>query len=91
MKRVDFSIILMSLLVGMLVFASGVKLSIAVGGVYIRADGSIDPPTAPMQRDGDVYTLTRALFMSFSYASRKSLLLTAEYSLMTKSVCLILV
>jgi len=28
------------------------------GTVYIRADGSIDPPDAPIQRDGDVYTLT---------------------------------
>ena len=26
--------------------------------IYIRADGSIDPPTASMQRDGDLYTLT---------------------------------
>ena len=26
--------------------------------IYIRADGSIDPPTAPIQRDGDTYTLT---------------------------------
>jgi parallel beta-helix repeat protein len=26
--------------------------------IYIRADGSIAPPTAPMQRDGDAYTLT---------------------------------
>jgi parallel beta-helix repeat protein len=29
-----------------------------VGGtIYIRADGSVDPPTAPIQRDGDTYTL----------------------------------
>jgi parallel beta-helix repeat protein len=28
------------------------------GTVYIRADGSIDPPSAPMQRNGNVYTLT---------------------------------
>jgi parallel beta-helix repeat protein len=26
--------------------------------IYIRADGSIDPPTAPIQRDGSVYTFT---------------------------------
>jgi len=30
----------------------------AGGTIYIRADGSIDPPTAPIQRDGDQYTLT---------------------------------
>jgi len=28
------------------------------GTAYIRADGSIDPPTAPIDRDGDLYTLT---------------------------------
>lgn len=26
--------------------------------IYIRADGSIDPSTAPIQRNGDLYTLT---------------------------------
>ena len=31
----------------------------AVGGtIYIKADGSVDPPTAPIQRNGDLYTLT---------------------------------
>jgi len=30
----------------------------ANGTIYIRADGSIDPPTAPIQRNGDVYILT---------------------------------
>jgi parallel beta-helix repeat protein len=30
----------------------------AEGTIYIRADGSIDPPTAPIQRSGDVYALT---------------------------------
>jgi parallel beta-helix repeat protein len=29
-----------------------------VRAIYIRADGSIDPPTAPIQRVGNVYTLT---------------------------------
>jgi len=28
------------------------------GTIYIRADGSIDPPTAPIQRNGDIYILT---------------------------------
>lgn len=30
----------------------------ASGTIYIRADGSVDPPTAPIQRNGDIYTLT---------------------------------
>ena len=30
----------------------------AIGTIYIRTDGSIDPATAPIQRNGDLYTLT---------------------------------
>jgi parallel beta-helix repeat protein len=30
----------------------------ASGTIYIKADGSIDPPTAPIQRDGDSYRVT---------------------------------
>ena len=49
---------LATLLVGMLALASGVHAVKASGTIYIRADGSIDPPTAPIQRNGNVYTLT---------------------------------
>jgi parallel beta-helix repeat protein len=28
------------------------------GTIYIRADGSIDPPTAPIQRNGNIYNFT---------------------------------
>lgn len=34
----------------------------AGGTIYIRADGSIDPATAPIERDGDVYTLTGYIY-----------------------------
>ena len=30
----------------------------ASGTIYIKTDGSIDPPTAPIQRNGGLYTLT---------------------------------
>jgi parallel beta-helix repeat protein len=30
----------------------------AEGTIYIRADGSIDPPAAPIQQNGDIYTFT---------------------------------
>ena len=44
---------------GVLIWALKVPTAKAwTGTVYIRADGSIDPPTAPIQRNGDVYTLT---------------------------------
>jgi len=34
------------------------------GTIYIRADGEIDPPTAPIQRDGDLYTFTANIYDS---------------------------
>jgi len=30
--------------------------------IYIRADGSIDPPTAPVRRDGNTYTFTSDIY-----------------------------
>lgn len=30
--------------------------------IHIRADGSVDPPTAPIQRNGDLYTLTDNIY-----------------------------
>jgi len=32
--------------------------------IYIRVDGSVDPPTAPIQRNGDLYTLTDDVYTS---------------------------
>ena len=57
-KTILFGLVLTMLSVGMLALASGVHAVKASGTAYIRADGSIDPPTAPIQRNGNVYTLT---------------------------------
>ena len=46
------------LLIGMLTLAFNIQPVKASGTIYIWADGSIDPPTAPIERDGDLYTLT---------------------------------
>jgi len=44
----------------------GVLLNVSVvwgsGTIYIRADGSIDPPTAPIQRNGDIYIFTSNIY-----------------------------
>jgi parallel beta-helix repeat protein len=46
-------------LAGTLITAFPVLTSQAAGNtIYIRADGSIDPPSAPIQRVDEVYTLT---------------------------------
>jgi parallel beta-helix repeat protein len=39
----------------------------AIGMIYIRAGGSVDPPTAPIERDGDVYTLTDNITTMHAY------------------------
>jgi len=44
------------LLISMLISAINIQLVKASGPIYIRADGSVDPPTAPIQRNEDIYT-----------------------------------
>jgi parallel beta-helix repeat protein len=44
------------LLTGMLTLAVSIQPVRAY--IYIESDGSIDPPTAPIERDGDTYTFT---------------------------------
>jgi len=46
------------ILVGILTLTFNVPSVKATGTIYIRGDGSIDPHTAPIQQDGDVYTFT---------------------------------
>jgi hypothetical protein len=56
-KRTVASLITVLLLVGSFVFLLQIHHANAAGTIYIRADGTIDPPTAPVQREGDLYTL----------------------------------
>jgi len=59
LKREALSgLILTLLLLGLLSLAFNIQRVRANGTIYIRPDGNIDPPTAPIRRDGDVYTLT---------------------------------
>jgi len=46
------------LLIGFLMSAVNIQPVEASGTIYIKTDGSIDPPTAPIQRNGGLYTLT---------------------------------
>ena len=54
--RLGSAIMLVVLLPSMLAFVN-VKLVKATGTIYIKADGSVDPPDAPVQRAGNIYTL----------------------------------
>jgi len=40
------------------VVTGSVRLVVAQGKIYFRSDGSVDPPTASIQRDGNIYTFT---------------------------------
>ena len=44
--------------------SSSIHQAATDGTVYIRTDGSVDPSTAPIQRDGDKYTLTDNVYES---------------------------
>jgi len=58
MKRTVSAILLVILLTSMMYSAFKTIPAEAAGTIYIRADGSIDPPTAPIRRDGNIYTFT---------------------------------
>jgi parallel beta-helix repeat protein len=59
-RRFVSGVILALILIGMLTLMSNVRHAKGewTGTVYIRADGCIDPLDAPIQRNGDIYTLT---------------------------------
>ena len=61
-RKAVSGIMLTLLLIGMLTLAFNIQPAKASGMIYIRADGSVDPPTAPIERDGDLYTLTDDIF-----------------------------
>jgi parallel beta-helix repeat protein len=53
---------LILLLIGMLTLAFDIQPVEANGTIYIRPDGSIDPPAAPIQRIGNVYRFTDDIY-----------------------------
>ena len=58
MRKISAGIILVLLLTGMLALAIDIRQVKASGTIYIRADGSIDPPTTPISTPDNVaYTL----------------------------------
>ena len=56
--RAVSGIMLTLFMFSMLTLAFNIQPVRAIGTIYIRADGSIEPSTAPIQRNGDLYTLT---------------------------------
>ncbi len=65
MERDATSRIMLTLLLTItLTLAFNVQLSEASGTIYITANGKVDPPTAPIQRDKNVYTFTDNIYDS---------------------------
>ena len=62
MKGLTASDIMLILLTGMLALPFNIQTVGAKATIYIRSDGGVDPPTAPIQRDGDVYTFTGNIY-----------------------------
>jgi len=56
-KKIHSGMMLTLLLISMLTLAFNIQPVKASGTIYIRSDGSIEPLTAPIERDGDIYTL----------------------------------
>jgi len=64
-KRIASGIVLTLLFIVMLALAFNVQpVKTEPGTIYIRADGSVDPSTAPIQRDGDIYTFIGNIYES---------------------------
>ena len=57
-KRALSGLVIVVLIISTIVFAFKIQPARAEGTVYIRADGSVDPPTAPIQPNGSIYTFT---------------------------------
>ncbi|MGD0496456.1 MAG: NosD domain-containing protein [Candidatus Bathyarchaeia archaeon] len=67
LKRAVSGIILTLLLTGMLTLAFNIQPVKASGTIYIRADGSVDPPDAPITTlDNVTYTLTENINITSS-------------------------
>ncbi len=62
--RLVSSLLFLILLMGLSFLIVKIERVEAAGTIYIRADGSIDPPTVPIQRDGNVYTFTGNVYDS---------------------------
>lgn len=63
MKKIVSGIMLALLITGVLVTFNTQSVK-ASGTIYIRADGSVDPPTAPISKDATTYTLTADIYDS---------------------------
>jgi len=75
MSRKLLLLMFLALMIGTLNLASRVEKAEASGTIYIRPDGSIDPPLAPIQCNGSIYTLTNDVTSSEIRIMRNNIVL----------------
>jgi len=81
-KKTVSAITLTLLLTGMLTLAFNIKPVKASGTIYIRADGSVDPPTAPISSvDNVTYTFTSNVNDSIAVEKNNTVIDGAGYTL----------
>jgi parallel beta-helix repeat protein len=80
MKRKVVTMLVLSLLATSMLFAF-VNAQPPLPTIYIKEDGSVDPPTAPIQRDGDIYTFTGDAFARFNIQRANIIIDGAGYTL----------
>jgi len=80
-RKTVSGIMLTLLLIGMLTLAFNIQPVKARGTIYIRPNGSVDPPTAPIQRDGDIYTFTDNIYDSIVIERSNIIINGAGYTL----------
>lgn len=75
-------------LIGMLTLAFNIQPVKSNGTIYIRADGGVDPPTAPIQRDGYTYTFTDNIYENSIVIERDNIVLDGNGYTLEGSVSL---
>ena len=81
MKKIVSVTIITILITSMLVSAFKIPPAQASGTIYIKADGSIDPPTASIQRDGNLYTFTDSIYDPIEVQRNNTIINGAGYTL----------
>ena len=81
MKRFVLRFVPLLVLCSVLVSLPKINIVKASGTIYIKADGSVDPITLPIQRDGNVYTFTDDIFDSIVVEKDGVIIDGADYTL----------
>ena len=81
LEKAVSGIMLTLLLTNMLTLAINIQPVKASATIYIRADGSVDPLAAPIQRDGDIYTFTDNIYDTIVVERSNVILDGAGYTL----------